>query len=483
MSSFDGMIHDRLGMPFYSQAMIAREFSLFFPLLLLLPLLLGAFSWLKSIKYRSIEFRHLGEFYLSLSLMAAASRFLIPIGPAFIVLSMIPWVWTLRTFGLLTGDICKYSFFTKLHLIVLFVGGLTSLIFLAFNFTVSMVTAPFALGIALTGLTFVFQVYAKGNAKDYSPLQHFNFFLILAYFGTRLLFPLLITDNDSDQIQILIDTFLMITFSSTMYPVFAEIVFEKQEKFLEEVLHTRNKQLFSHSGFSEYRILAAGITHEVNNALLIVNTKLALLLRKKSTNEQQDLMKIQQATNRIVKSMRGLREFIYPHDVLEVLDLGDIASEVLSLYGQRLANHEVKVEVSSLENRLVKGHRIQLEQVFLSLISNSVDAIDELDEKWIKITSRGSEDFIEITYEDSSPSKAEDVMSLLSNPFYTSEKLIDSDIRLVLAKEIIEKHGGSLRSSPMREHMTFIIVLPLSEAVMSTDMTYKERIEEFKELH
>ena len=457
--------------------------SIFFPLLLIIPLLLSGFAWLKSFKYNSQEFRHLREFYLSIAVVTAATRFLLPLGPAYIVLSMLPWIWSLRTFGLLTGDISKLTLFTRLHLIVLAVGGITSLIFLLFDFSLSMIAAPFSLSISLTGITFILQAYTKRKWKYYSSLQHFSLFLILVFFISRLYFPVLIADANHAQTQITLDIFLLITFTSFIYPLFSEIVFEKQERYLEEVLHTRNQQLFSHSGFSEYKILAAGISHEINNALLIINGKIAALMRERPKNPKEDLNKIQAATNRIVRAIRGLRDFIYPHEIEEVLDVGELLNDVLELYGQRLSNHDVEVNINSVTGKLIKGQRIPLEQVFLSLINNSIDAMENLELKKIVISSHSTKDYVEIIYQDTSPSRAEQIMPLLSNPFYASEKLFDNDVRIVLAKEIIEKHGGIFRASPGNELSTFSIILPVSHAQKSTTMDYQSKIEGFKELH
>ncbi|MFP5387313.1 MAG: sensor histidine kinase [Bacteriovoracia bacterium] len=459
------------------------ENTLFFLLLLLIPLLLSGFAWLKSFKYNSQEFRHLREFYLSIAVVAAATKFLVPLGPAYVVLSMLPWMWTLRTFGLLTGDISKQMFFTRLHLIVLALGGITSFIFLMFDFSLSMITAPFSLSISLTGITFILQSYFKGRGRNYSILQHFNLFLIFSFFISRLFFPVLVADENHAQIQILLDVFFLITFTSFIYPLFSEIVFEKHERYLEQVLQTRNQQLFSHSGFSEYKILAAGISHEINNALLIINGKIAALLRERSKDPKEDLNKIQTATNRIVRAIRGLREFIYPHEIEEILDLGDILKDVLELYGQRITNHDVKVNIISASGKLIRGRRIPLEQVFLSLINNSIDAMENLDNKEITISSLSTKDYVEITYQDKSHSRAEQIMPLLSNPFYASKELLDNDIRIVLAKEIVEKHGGIFKAVPGREFSTFSIVLPVSHAQKSTSMDYQTKIEELKELH
>lgn len=460
-----------------------RALLSFYPLMILMPLLMSALSYVKSLFYKKAEFRHLCEFYLSMSLVTASSWLLLPLGSAFVILSMLPWIWTLRTFGLICQDISRLTLFNKFHYYALGLGGVISIIFLSFDFALSLITVPFSLSVGLIGFTFIFQAYSRGKTKSYSYLHHFNLFLILSYFVTRLFFPVLIANSLRLPLVSIIDSYLLMALCASLYPMYAEIVFEGQERLLEKVLHARNRQLLSHSGFSEYKILSAGLSHELNNALTIINAKIVRLIKGRTEELEKDLLIIQKASNRIGNSIRGLREFIYPHEVQEVLDCEDVMNEVLALYSQRLINHGVQIKLNNLNGKLVKGQRVQLEQVFLSLINNSVEAVDELDEKWISLTGRIVRGNVVIHYQDASRSKADQIIPLLSDPFYSFHEFMENDIRLILAKEITERYGGSLICDHKNEFSTFIITLPQADAINSTEMKLQHKIQEVRELH
>lgn len=460
-----------------------QDLFLVYPVLVLLPLLLSGLALYKSAQYKRVEFRHLSEFYLSMLLVSASSWFLLPLGSAFIILSMLPWMWCLRTFGLICEDVSKQTLFSKFHYYVLALGGIISIILMSFNFALEMMAAPFSLSIALIGFTFIFQLFFSEKNKPRGYLQHINLFLILSFFLSRLLFPLFIATPAWAQLPIIIDSYLLVAFCGALYPLYAELVFESQEHILEKVLDARNKQLLTHSGFSEFRILSAGLSHEINNALTIINAKLSQLMRDITKQPEKDLEVIQRATNRIVDSIRGLREFIYPHEVQEVLDLGEVVHSVLEFYGQRLVNHGVRVEINGLDGKLVKGKMIQLEQVFLSLINNSVDAIDKLEDKWISISAKATQGTVQIEYKDSGPSKVHQLAPLLSDPDYKYHEFVDNDIRLILTKEILEKHGGGLTCMASSDYSTFAITLPLSDDLKSASTALESKIEEIKELH
>lgn len=457
-----------------------QDLTLFLPLLLIVPFIMSAISYSKSLSYKRREFRNLSEFFLSLSLYSVCSWMLLPLGGAFIILSMLSWIWMLRTAGLISQDISGQVLFSKFHSYALVFGGVISIILLSFDFPMSTITAPFALSVGLIGLTFIFQSYSRSKIKSYSYLKHVNLLLILVFFASRIFFPVLISSETRMTFVSIMDFYFLMLFCISLYPLYSEITFEDQERLLEKVLHTRNRQLLTHSGFSEYKILAAGLSHELNNALTIINAKILRLLRTHPEIEN-DLQVLHRASVRINAGVRGLRDFIYPHEGMEILDLDSVVNEVLKLYGQRLVNHGVEVKVENLKDRLIKGQRVQLAQIFLSLINSSADALDTLDERWINISARSCGPYIEITYEDSSRSKAEEIKQILDDPYYSFQEFMDNDIRLIQVKEITEKHGGTFEVKPQMSHTVFVIKLPEEEAIQSSDSRLGNKIDEVRE--
>jgi C4-dicarboxylate-specific signal transduction histidine kinase len=177
---------------------------------------------------------------------------------------------------------------------------------------------------------------------------------------------------------------------------------------------------------------------------------------------KKDLEVIQEASNRITRTVRSLRDFIYPAEMWEDVDLGDVIKDVLIIYGQRIANHNTRIKVEGLEGKRVYGHKIQLEQLFLSLINNSVDAIDKRPDKWISVTARTVGDEVEVTLKDSSPSRADEFGRILSDPLHVHHEFMDAEVRLVLAKEITQKHEGEFHCGD-GEYSTFVLTFPLAE--------------------
>jgi C4-dicarboxylate-specific signal transduction histidine kinase len=157
--------------------------------------------------------------------------------------------------------------------------------------------------------------------------------------------------------------------------------------------------------FNDLRLLAAGVTHEINNAISVVIGRVDLMLRR---NEDPLLEKsatsIRNAAYRIHESVTGLRQFIYPDtkEVEEFIDLSALVADVMKLAGQRLRNHGIEVKLRGLENKIVRGRKSQLEQLIINLLNQSIQRLEGGQEKWVQIVVADEEGRFNIYFMDSS---------------------------------------------------------------------------------
>lgn len=425
---------------------------LFFLTAVLVLIMSASLSMFKYYQRKRREFRHLGEFFIALLLMVCISYFFGTKDSRSLTLTVLPWLWVLKTFSQMLEDVSGVSLVRKFYFSIMGVGAVLSIGLASLGYELPYILYPFSISITVVGCLMLYDAVIFSRRERYGIIHYVNFFFMLAFFISRLVY--------FSSIGPVLDFSFAFIFASILFPLYAESIFERQEQFLENALFVRNRQLFSHSSFSEFRILSAGVSHEINNALTIVNAKVEQMIRKSRPEDEKNLRVIQHAADRIGKSMRSLREFIYPHDDLEELKLQDIVNDVLMLYGQRLRNHDVKVTTEGFSGKYAQGHRIQLEQVFLSLLNTAVDNIDKLKDKWIAISCKTDQDMIEIIFSDSSRGISKDIKMMLEDPFYCTEENVDNGIRLVLAKDILKKHGGSFRYEENAYNTTFIIELP-----------------------
>jgi C4-dicarboxylate-specific signal transduction histidine kinase len=179
--------------------------------------------------------------------------------------------------------------------------------------------------------------------------------------------------------------------------------FRVRNKLVTEI-HTKDETIrLKESELKELRMLAAGVTHEINNAMSIILGRSEQLLRKnEDSNLEKPLNSIRTTSDRIVESVRGLRQFIYPDtkEVEEYIQLTNLMDDVLKLAGQRLKNHGVSLRIKGMEHKVIKGKKSQLEQLVINLLNQSVERLDGLDEKWVQLVAVEESGKINIYYSD-----------------------------------------------------------------------------------
>lgn len=224
--------------------------------------------------------------------------------------------------------------------------------------------------------------------------------------------------------------------------------------------------------FSELGLMSAGIAHEINNPLSIIQARTSQLLRQIREPDHEGkviegLNLILYTSGRISRTIQGIREFIYQQDQAseDNIPLKDLLDNVLIFCGQRLKNHGVEIRFSNIDGACLKGHRVQLEQAFLNLINNSFDAIDELPDKWIEISAIEEDNTVNVFFKDSGKGIPFDVNQKMMEPFFTTKKERGTGLGLPLVKGIAEKHGGDLMYVERASNTTFLLELPKSPAV------------------
>jgi C4-dicarboxylate-specific signal transduction histidine kinase len=271
--------------------------------------------------------------------------------------------------------------------------------------------------------------------------------------------------------QMIIYAFLFILFTSLVLLLLKK---SKETNNLKEELRNIRSQsgddLYGRGKFTELGLMSAGITHEISNPLTVILGRIAKLSKIEIDPEnrpeiEKNLYQIKTNAERIASTLKSIRKYIYRNDEeTEVfISLSEMISDVLVFYGQRLKNHGIELRLKNVEKIYISGHKGQFEQALLNLISNSFDAIDKLDEKWIEISAKKINDHVQIYVRDSGRGIPTDIQSRMLTPFFTTKTNKGSGLGLSLAKGIAQKHGGDLKYM-QGEHTTFMLELPLASS-------------------
>lgn len=222
------------------------------------------------------------------------------------------------------------------------------------------------------------------------------------------------------------------------------------------------------SKFSALGEMAGQLAHEINNPLAVIMGYSNRLSKDPSVFSHEQIKELSSKIHftglrieRIVRSLR-LVSRDGAQDPKEDVLLGDILDEAVILSEAKLQGKGIELRTDNFDKYLkVQGRSIQLIQVVLNLLSNSVDAIEKLEQKWIEVKTETQAGQVYIRIVDSGAGIPEDVVQKLMDPFFsTKEAGKGTGLGLSISKKIIEDHNGNLEYDLHKGHTSFMITLP-----------------------
>src|SRR5437773_709382 len=244
----------------------------------------------------------------------------------------------------------------------------------------------------------------------------------------------------------------------------------------EQELRDKQEQLVQAGKLATLGELTTGVAHELNNPLN--NTGLFVgnavdLLELGGTDKGPILRALRQALQQVGKAteiISHLRPFGRAAPASrEAISLTQVIERALSLMGEQLRLREIEVTVDLVppsEEPVVIGNAIQLEQVFINLLTNARDAVAESPRKAIRIAGSAGAGVGEVTVSDTGPGLPPGLAQRLFDPFFTTKEVgKGTGLGLSITYGIIKEHGGTISVvSPPGEGATFVIHLPLAPA-------------------
>jgi C4-dicarboxylate-specific signal transduction histidine kinase len=242
----------------------------------------------------------------------------------------------------------------------------------------------------------------------------------------------------------------------------------------EQELRDKQEQLVQAGKLATLGELTTGIAHELNNPLnniglfvgnALDHVELGLADKEPIRRElQQALQQVRKATEII----SHLRTFGRAAKVSRVpVPLNQVIERALALLQEQLNQRQIAVvRELSPEDPLVIGNAIQLEQVFLNLLTNARDAVAESPRKVIRIVCQADADTVEAIFCDSGPGIPEGLERRIFDPFFTTKEVgAGTGLGLSITYGIVEEHQGTISvANRPGEGAEFRIRLPLAHA-------------------
>lgn len=245
---------------------------------------------------------------------------------------------------------------------------------------------------------------------------------------------------------------------------------DKLEKAYKELQDTQ-EQLQSAEKLASIGQLAAGVAHEINNPLGTILLYTSLLKKEvaKNSNESQsleDLDLIAEETNRCKNIVSNLLNFARQGKLkLSEFDISDLINNILKMIRVKpeFKGISITTECEALDTTIC-GDSDQLKQVFLNVINNACEALEESEVKKINIKITKIENEFVIDIKDSGAGIPKENMGKLFTPFFTTKKMgKGTGLGLAIAYGIIKMHKGDIRAlSDIGQGTTLTIKLPVN---------------------
>ncbi len=194
--------------------------------------------------------------------------------------------------------------------------------------------------------------------------------------------------------------------------------------------------------------LAAGLAHEINNPLgIILNYIEICQMDEKDEKVKGYLTRITSETERIAEIIRQLLEFsrqtktqFKPVNLIEVVD------DTIDFIEYKLRKEGIELQKRySVNQAMVLADKSQLKQVFLNIILNALQAMDNGGHLLICLHETDDGQAFSLSFTDSGKGIAKEILDKVFDPFFSTKEIGEgTGLGLSVSYGIIQEHGGSI---------------------------------------
>ena len=265
---------------------------------------------------------------------------------------------------------------------------------------------------------------------------------------------------------------------------------EKMVNERTDQLREKDAQLVQSGKLATLGEMAMGIAHEINQPLGGISLMVQGLLMAKERGKLSEtllsnkLSSVIEQIDRIDKIIKNLRTFArQPAEGRQEVNINNPITDVFKLIGEQLKNRSISVEHELAEDlpSILADHN-KLEQVFLNIVGNARDALDDFEEtvnklkedapapEWVEswykkiiIKSYKKDDYVLIEIIDNAGGIPQSIIQKIFEPFFTTKEVgKGTGLGLSITYGIVKEFGGSIEAkSEEMKGSKFILKFPV----------------------
>jgi PAS domain S-box-containing protein len=248
----------------------------------------------------------------------------------------------------------------------------------------------------------------------------------------------------------------------------------------------KESQLIQASKMATLGTMASGIAHEINqplNVIQVCSDYFMKMIKKGETIDEEDFYamaeEIERNVQRAAQTITHMKDFSRQSEVeSDQLNINRPINDVFKILGQQLRIHGIDVTMDLADNlpSIVADHN-RLEQVFINLVTNARDALDEKESqngsqdwnKILKIKSCVEGDHVVVTVYDNGIGIPEEIRDKIFEPFFTTKDVgKGTGLGMSISYGIIKDYNGTIDvESDPGNGTTFTLTFPIGNRVTS----------------
>lgn len=227
------------------------------------------------------------------------------------------------------------------------------------------------------------------------------------------------------------------------------VVYQKQKQKIAELKLKEEKD----ARLQTIGLLASRLAHDIRNPLSVIKATVEILsMNKNAKDESNAVTRINNAVSRISYQIDNVLDFVRSKPL--VLEDADISTIVNKSVKSMMIPEQILVRLD-LHPVKIRCDPRQMEVVFVNLIRNAVEAVNDTGVITIRVIEK--EKFVHISIEDSGEGVPAEMMGEIFEPLFTT-KQTGTGLGLVSCKNIVEMHEGKITVSS--NPSIFTVMLP-----------------------
>jgi signal transduction histidine kinase len=287
-----------------------------------------------------------------------------------------------------------------------------------------------------------------------------------------------LASNEDNKVQTVILKF--IPTGKSVIIALHDLSIEKQlhEKYKDQVSELRetHHQIVKTDKLAAIGELIAGVGHEISNPLTIINNRISKIEENLITLDLDDLAEnvkeVTSGVSRINKIIANMQSFVRSEDdERELVSLIEVLNDSKTFI-EDLGIKSTNIIITADKDIWTFGNGLKIQQVFINLLKNSIQACTKGEVSTINITLRLDEEdqSAAIEFHDNGPGVNKDSEDKIFDMFFTSKELDQgTGLGLAISRKIMESMQGTIELVSSKVGAKFVCSLPIVEFATYTN--------------